>query len=43
MALKEAIVRDWKYWSVVAVDSDFDLVRQDVISLQNKLREQEKK
>jgi tetratricopeptide (TPR) repeat protein len=42
-ALKEAIERDWTYWTVVIVDTDFDLVRGDVFSLLDELRERERR
>ena len=38
-ALEEAIKRDNTYWALVASDIDFELIRSDVIQLQDKLRE----
>lgn len=39
LSLEKAISKDRTYWAIVTVDSDFDLIRQDVVELQNTLRE----
>ena len=41
--LKEAIERDWMYFTVVAGDHDFDSVRTEVNELLDSLRERERK
>lgn len=41
-ALKKAIQKDWNYFTIAAVDNDFDLVRVDVDALLGHLREQQK-
>lgn len=41
--LREAIERDWVYFTVVMTDNNFDLVRSDVNSLLNELRETQQK
>lgn len=38
-SLEKAISRDRTYAAIVATDTDFDLIRQDVVELQNTLRE----
>lgn len=43
LALKEAIERDWTYFTIVAIDNDFDLVREDVNQLLSELREQQRR
>lgn len=38
-SLGKAISRDRTYWAIVTADTDFDLIRHDVVELQNTLRE----